>query len=313
MPRRLPAGFVVAIAAVGLFDQAAGARVQAGEASLKIVRAYEAWRGHDPANAGRTALALARYDAECGTRTGPFELLRSTTTRDKAAEIVRQIEAAGVPRVIEQAHARAAAALPGPAVTACVYVGELSGGLPHLGGVGGVALGGGLVKLFLHPTAERFAKLPYTVAHEYHHEVQRVTGGFSGFDDVPIREGKADHFAVGLYPALRPPHTTPLADSDLPAVWHAFQQFRAGAGPSQGDFMIAARGPLPIWAGYKLGFEMVGYYLQTHRISTVDLLKVPSDVIVDAFARSSRVARAVKTDRRRPAPVARLADRPAAR
>ena len=259
--------------------------------SLRVVRAYEAWTDHDPSHSDRTQAGLSKYDAECGLQTGPFELLRLTTTRDEAASIVREIDRTGVPRMIEQAFARAAAVLPGPSLTVCVYAGELSRGLPYLGGVGGIAIGGGTVKLFIHPTKENFAKVPYTVAHEYHHEVQRAIAPFRGPDDVVIREGKADHFAVGLYPDLRPPHTNQLSDQELANVWPAFLEFREG-GMAQADFMISARGPLPVWAGYRLAFEMVGHHLATTgRTAPGELLRVPSSAIIDGFSRSTRILR----------------------
>lgn len=257
--------------------------------SLRVVRTYEAWTDHNPPNSDRTQARLSKYDGECGPQTGPFELLRLTTPGDQAASIVREIDRAGVPRMIDQAFARAAAALPGPPLTVCVYAGELSRGLPYLGGVGGIAIGGGTVKLFIHPTNERFAKVPYTVAHEYHHEVQRAAAPFRGPDDVVIREGKADHFAVSLYPDLRPPHTNPLSDQELANVWPAFLEFREGR-MAQADFMIAAKGPLPVWAGYRLAFEMVGHHLSTAgRTAPDELLKVPSAAIIDGFSRSPRI------------------------
>jgi uncharacterized protein YjaZ len=267
---------------------AAGA--QPSHQRLTIVRAYEVWKNHDPADPNRTESALAAFDAQCGVNDGPFERLRLTTSRLKAADIARAIDDAGAPRVIEDAYARASAALAGPPVTICVYAGELSRGLPFLGGVGGLAVGGGRIRLFLHPTKERFAKLPYTVAHEYQHEVQRSIVPFSGPDDTLIREGKADHFAVSLYPALRPPHTNRLSDEEMKVVWPASLEFRKGGVP-QADFMIAAGGPLPRWAGYRLAFEMVGSYLETFEGGPADFVKVPSSVIVDAFVSSPRARR----------------------
>jgi hypothetical protein len=257
--------------------------------SLKIVRAYLPWKDHDPARPERTTAALAAYDVDCTSRSGPFELLRLDTSREQAAAIVREIETLNVPAAIEQAFARASAALPGGAITACAYAGQLSRGLPHLDGVGGVALGGGTLKLILHPTRHRFAKVPYTLAHEYHHEVLRASGPFAGPDDVVVREGKADHFAIGLYPDLRPPHTSRLSDEELTRVWPAFLEFRR-SGTAQADFMVSARGPLPIWAGYRLAYEMVEQYATRTGADTRRLLTIPSAVIVEHFARSARVS-----------------------
>ena len=81
--------------------------------------------------------------------------------------------------------------------------------------VGGVSLGGGRIKLLLHPKPGGLRRVTYTLAHEYHHEVERNLGprGY-GPIDIMIREGKADHFAVTLYPELRPRHALPLSDAE---------------------------------------------------------------------------------------------------
>ena len=150
----------------------------------------------------------AIYADRCGWGAGPLELLRPDTDRATKALLVREIDAADVPAVAERALARAARTLPGATVNICLFMGELSRGLPYLDGVGGVAFGGGRIKLILHPKPKGLHRVPYTVAHEYHHEVEgRLGPGGYGPVDIMIREGKADHFAVSLYPDLRPPHT----------------------------------------------------------------------------------------------------------
>jgi uncharacterized protein YjaZ len=106
---------------------------------------------------------------------------------------------------------------------------------------------------------------------------------------VVVREGKADHFAIGLYPGLRPPHTNRLSDEELARVWPAFLEFRRG-GTAQADFMISAQGPLPIWAGYRLAYEMVEQYATTTGADTTRLLPIPSAAIIEHFARSARVS-----------------------
>ena len=73
-------------------------------------------------------------------------------------------------------------------------------------------MGSGRIHIYLHPTADRFAKLPYTVAHEYYHEVERIKAPALTTDDVLESEGKADYFASQLYPQVRPPHTVARTD-----------------------------------------------------------------------------------------------------
>lgn len=247
--------------------------------ALRIVRTYDAFPD------------VTRFDAECGAAIGPHELLKPDTPADAAARIAGSIDEAKVPDSIAAAFARASSALPGGRLTVCIYAAELSRGLPYMGGVGGLSLGGGRIKLFLHPTKERFARVPYTIAHEYHHEVHRMAMAVIDAADVVVQEGKADHFAVGLYPHLRPPHTTPLSDEEFALVWPAFLSYEHDRPADFSDrFMIARAGTLPRWAGYRLAFEMVGHYLGASPRKPADWLTIPTKVIVDAFKKSPRVA-----------------------
>jgi hypothetical protein len=233
----------------------------------------------------------ADYYDRCGAGAGPLELLKPTDLATRK-HLVGEIDAAKVPAVAERALARAAAALPGATVNVCLFMGELSRGLPYLSGVGGVALGGGRIKLILHPQPKGLHKVPYTVAHEYHHEVAYVLGP-GGWDpiDIMIREGKADHFAVGLYPDLRPPHTQPLEPADLKNALveiESYQRTRPPAGVFQRDFMIGKNTRVLPWPGYRLGYEMVEQYFRGKKMSPVEAVTVPARQIYEAYLKTGR-------------------------
>jgi len=83
--------------------------------------------------------------------------------------------------------------------------------------------------------------------------------------EAMIAEGKADTFAVRLFPRLRPPHTDPLDAAEKLRVWEAFQkQLAAPTDTFREDFMSGIAEGMPRWAGYRLGFEMVNTYLEAH-------------------------------------------------
>jgi uncharacterized protein YjaZ len=227
---------------------------------------------------------------KCGYGSGPFEVLRTDTPAATAADISRKIDAARVSVVIEKALERATSALPGATVTICVYAGELSRGLPYLQGVGGVSLGGGNIKLFLHPGPDpTFGRVPYTVAHEYHHEVERLLGPpRGGAVATLVREGKADYFARSLYPSIRPGHTMPLSATELAIAWQRLLEYRRTPSPTfNADFMIDARGPT-IWPGYRLGYEMVETYFREHRMAPAESTKVSPEAIFEHFVQTAR-------------------------
>ena len=233
----------------------------------------------------------ADYVDRCGSGAGPLELLKPTD-RATREQLVREVDAAKVPAIAERALARAAAALPGATVNVCLFMGELSRGLPYLDGVGGVALGGGRIKLILHPQPKGLHRVPYTVAHEYHHEVEYLLGP-GGFDpmDIMIREGKADHFAIGLYPDLRPPHTHPLSTSELKAALNELENYqRTRISPSvfRRDFMIGKDTRVLMWPGYRLGYEMVEAYFRGKTFTPMDVVKTPATAIYAHFRERGR-------------------------
>lgn len=237
------------------------------------------------------AFSEADYYDRCGSGAGPLELLKPAGLATRQ-QLVREVDAAGVPALAERALARAAAALPGATVNVCLFMGELSRGLPYLSGVGGVALGGGRIKLILHPQPKGLHKVAYTVAHEYHHEAERNLGpGGYGPVDIVIREGKADHFAVGLYPDLRPPHTHALSADELAIALRDLDDYERSQAPPpvvRQDFMIGKNPRVLMWPGYRLGYEMVELYFKGRKVTPLDVVKTPAHVIRDHYRAHGR-------------------------
>jgi len=258
---------VATIVLLSLFAQASPLR----SADTRIVPAYRGleqfgWaqlsRPDTPAASTYDRLVIEPYAVQCGLSTGPFQLLGPGASPFEAITIAQQIEAADVVSLAAAALKTAVAALPSPGPLAvCLYAGALDGAIFHLGGTGGVALGNGRIKLFLYPTVNGFTRVRYTVAHEYHHEaLRRLVGPASsgGTLGAMVAEGKADYFATFLHPTLRPKHTLPLADEELARVWQAFERMRDDDVASfRSRFMIAAQSDLPLWAGYRLAYEIV--------------------------------------------------------
>jgi hypothetical protein len=232
------------------------------------------------------------YADRCGLGAGPLELLSPATTPAVRLQLVREVDTANVPALAARALERSAAALPGATVNVCLFMGELSRGLPYLSGVGGVSLGGGRIKLILHPQPKGLHRVPYTVAHEYHHEVERLLGpaGY-GPVDIMVREGKADHFAIALYPDLRPPHTALLSAAELArALRDAAAYDRAQTPPSvfRAEFMIGKQPRVMAWPGYRLGYEMVASYFRGRKMTHAEAVAVPARAIYEHFLRTGR-------------------------
>ena len=188
----------------------------------------------------------AHADA-CAGAMGSFTRLPADTFPGEALDIVRRIEEGRVRELVESGLKRASAALPGAErTTVCIQPVAFNRAIEHMRGVGGVSLGG-RIKIFVHPTIAGFARVEYTAAHEYHHEVARMhlDPGWSRDPlESMIAEGKADAFAVRLFPTLRPPHTDALTPDERRRTWDAFPAVpRSADRPvSRGVHVRACRG-----------------------------------------------------------------------
>jgi uncharacterized protein YjaZ len=272
----------------------------AAQPRFHIVPAYEGVREFGLAvrkNPGdREALhkrfILEAHQDACAGSMGSFVHLPSDTFAGEALDIVRRIEEGRVRELAESGLQRASAVLPGAEKTVvCIQAVALNRSMEYMRGVGGVSLGG-RIKIFVHPTLAGFARVEYTVAHEYHHEVsrKRLTPGWSGDPlEAIVAEGKADAFAARLFPTLRPPHTDPLPEEQRAQVWAAFQQqLDAPTATFRDDFMFGRGEGMPRWAGYRLGFEMVNAYLEKHRdLDAPVWTMLPARVFLDAYRNCS--------------------------
>ena len=275
----------------------------ATEPAFHIVPAYDGLREFalavrkSPAerNVLYQRLVLDAHADACAGGMGSFTRMSPDTFPGEALDIVRRIEEGRVRELVESGLKRASAALPGAErTTVCIQAVGLNRAIEHMRGVGGVSLGG-RIKIFVHPTIAGFARVEYTAAHEYHHEVARMhlEPGWS-FDPLEsmIAEGKADAFAVRLFPTLRPPHTDALTPDERRRAWEAFEQQLAAPNDTfREDFMFGLAEGMPRWAGYRLGFEMVNGYLETHpdlQVKAWTLL--PAREFLEAFRDDRRTA-----------------------
>jgi uncharacterized protein YjaZ len=266
------------------------------EPAFRIVPAYDGLREFALAvrkspgerDALYRRLVLDAHADACDGAMGSFTRLPPDTFPGEALDIVRRIEEGRVRELVESGLKRASAALPGAEGTiVCIQPVALNSAIEHMRGVGGVSLGG-RIKIFVHPTIAGFARVEYTAAHEYHHEVARMhlePGWSHNPLESMIAEGKADAFAVRLFPTLCPPHTDPLTGEERQRTWEAFQQqLAAPTDAFREDVMFGLGEGLPRWAGYRLGFEMVNSYLETHPDLDVRAWTLlPAREFLDAF------------------------------
>jgi len=149
-------------------------------------------------------------------------------------------------------------------------------------GVGGFTLDAANVELGVDPRldsgllAQRLAQM---TAHELHH-IARFRGPGYGQTllEALISEGLADHYAVDLLGGI-PPWSQALSPADL-GLWldRAREEFDSPAYDHAAWFL--GRGTIPLWAGYSIGFELVGRYRAAHPGATAASLV---DTSAEAF------------------------------
>jgi uncharacterized protein YjaZ len=123
----------------------------------------------------------------------------------------------------------------------------------------------------------------YTVAHELHHAARwRSVGCGGSLGEAVVAEGLADHFAREVTPGVLMPWTRPLGQ--VPG-WICRTYLKLALHRAYYDRRIwffqgsRLRG-IPRWAGYSLGFEVVGRYLSLTKKMASDCHATPANTVL---------------------------------
>jgi hypothetical protein len=136
----------------------------------------------------------------------------------------------------------------------------------------------------LREGAERW--VPALVAHELHHVSRLRSRPIGGtLADALVSEGLADHFAEEAFPATPPKSwNEALAAADEDALWRRARPIlRRRDGYDHGAWFFG-RGDLLRYAGYRLGYGIVGAYL-AGGLTAADAAEVDADDVIDAYER----------------------------
>lgn len=127
--------------------------------------------------------------------------------------------------------------------------------------------------------------IPLTVAHELDHSSRFRDGPGMGntLGDRIVAEGLADHFAHQVYPhAPLGPWDHALTKVQERAYW-TFVRPRLGSVDIDGALFWGANGRFPGWAGYTLGYDIVGRYLAAHHLTGGQAVLVKTATILAGF------------------------------
>ena len=141
--------------------------------------------------------------------------------------------------------------------------------IPEIG-LGGRTIGNGVILLVVDPGSSKIpdsiaTELFPLLAHEMHHVARARTVGYgSNLLEAMVSEGLADQFAIEVAHIDPPMWSTALSAEEI-EVWskRAKEQWY-DTGYSHDAWFFGAGGEIPRWAGYSIGFEMTGSFLEAN-------------------------------------------------
>jgi hypothetical protein len=190
-------------------------------------------------------------------------------------------------RIVRASAARALTLLPNRGRVRVTVRPNPDGAIPDIG-VGGYTDRRGNVYISWDPTrvtvrTNLLAWIPLIVAHELHHSSRfRAGAGGNTLGDVIVSEGMADRFAHEVFPhAQQSPWDQALTKAQERAYWKRVQPLLAAR--IQPRVFWGDNGRFPQWAGYTLGYDIVGRYLKTHHLRAANLVNVNAKKILAEF------------------------------
>jgi uncharacterized protein YjaZ len=150
-----------------------------------------------------------------------------------------------------------------------VVVQAWPGRVIHERGYVGYAPTGTMMQLTVDPSNPNLPHclgetLERTVAHEFHHVCRwRGPGYGRTLGEALVSEGLAGRFAAQLYGEAPEPWEDALSDDDLFDL-AVIAQARWTMTDYDHAQWFFGRGGYPRWAGYTLGYRLVGHYLAAH-------------------------------------------------
>lgn len=182
-----------------------------------------------------------------------------------------------IEQLVRDAVVEARTLLPLEGITVLVRYGSAGGLIPQFG-FGGRA-NAGTVTMTIDPDSPVWIESLDTeffrvLAHELHHVARLRTAGFAdNLLEAMVTEGLADQFMVELAGGGPPIWAAALTGAELDTwLTRAQEEWLEPDYNHAAWFFVGVQSPVPQWAGYAVGFEVTGRFLEAHpsqRASTV--------------------------------------------
>lgn len=154
-------------------------------------------------------------------------------------------------------------------------------------GVGGYAPSANLLKIHIDPDFEGLeenidAEIKSTLAHELHHCARWAAIGYGNrLLEALVSEGLADHFDIEINGGTPKPWSTALTASELETVGKMAEREFSNKEYSHSLWFFGADTiRIPRWAGYSLGFVLVGKYLEETGKRASELVSESADSFI---------------------------------
>lgn len=120
------------------------------------------------------------------------------------------------------------------------------------------------------------------MAHELHHVARWRTVGYGGtLRQAIVTEGLADHFSMEFGRSAPPIWSLALVGDTLDSWIAAASQTWDQPGYSHSGWFLGGDPSIPRWAGYAIGYELVGRHLAANpEVSATSLVDSPATTIV---------------------------------
>lgn len=205
-----------------------------------------------------------------------FHVMRASGRLESFIEIIDDVKQNYLPGVVNELDAADVD------VVVCV---DPSRAIPETG-VGGWAYNANLIAIFIDPDSkglgERFDfELRSTLAHEFNHATRWRNVGYKyALLDSIISDGLADHFDVAINGGAPRPWDMALSEEDLKTYLDQAKLVWADENYNHARWYFGTE-DIPRWAGYSLGFKLVGDYInKTGERNFRILTRLPAEAFV---------------------------------
>jgi uncharacterized protein YjaZ len=138
--------------------------------------------------------------------------------------------------------------------------------IKEMDGIGGFCSWKNVLMIFLHPINNWENILKETIAHEFAHSISPFyNGGNITIGQGLIFEGLAEHFREFVFGGKTAPYCKAINKNKIKLI---FNELKSKLNSKNDEFyseVFFGTGKYPLWAGYSIGYYLIGKYLENKK------------------------------------------------